>query len=444
MTTNIEFPEPLRCLFLPKRTKVLYGGRGAGRSWGAARALLLQGTTAPLRNLCVRELQNSMADSVHKLLSDQIGAMGLDSFYDIQANKIIGKPLQKADKTWDSTTFAFEGIKNNTTKIKSYEGIDRCWVEEANKVSKTSWEILIPTIRKEDSEIWLTFNPELKTDYTYKRFVLNPSPDSFVVKMTWRDNPWFPEVLRKEMLELRERDYDAYLNVWEGHCREILEGVVYAKELRAAQEEQRITKVPWDRETPVQTFWDLGRADATAIWFAQRVGMEYRVLRYYENSGPDIHHYLQYCQSLPYTYGDFWLPHDAKAKRLGTKRSIEEIVRNSGRTVRIVPKLSIADGINAGRIMFSSLWFDESNCEEGIDRLRHYRFRVVEGQYSDSPMHDENSHAADALRYMALALRAPRSKIPLSELFGNGMREVGSRVFSGRSEDSGNNQGWMR
>ena len=125
MAITAEFPEHLQCLFQPKRYKVLYGGRGAGRSWGAARALLLIGTEKPIRVLCARELQNSIAESVHKLLSDQIDALGLRGFYEIQVGKIMGA---------NGTTFSFEGIKNNTTKIKSYEGIDYCWLEEANKV----------------------------------------------------------------------------------------------------------------------------------------------------------------------------------------------------------------------------------------------------------------------------------------------------------------------
>jgi len=381
---------------------------------------------------------------VHKLLDDQVSNLELYQFYDVQVGKIVSKGIPTGEGTSDITTFAFEGIKNNTAKIKSYEGIDICWVEEANKVSKSSWEILIPTIRKAGSEIWLTFNPELETDYTYRRFVKEASPDSFVVKMTWRDNPWFPDVLMKEMLDLRERDYDAYLNVWEGNCRQMLEGVVYALELRAAQSEGRITQVPWHRETPVDTFWDLGRADQTAIWFAQRVGMQYRVLDYYENSGFDIHHYLQVCQGKPYTYGVFHLPFDAKAKTLGSKRSIEEIVRASGKTVRIVPKLSRTDGINAARIIMSNCWFDENKCEEGLNRLRHYKYAVQNGQVTGDPLHDENSNGADAFRYLGVAMRGPKARSPLAERLAEGLAPI-AELFKGRSpRGEAHEQSWMR
>lgn len=430
-----EFPAPLQCLFQPKRYKVLWGGRAAGRSWGVARALLLIGAERPVRILCAREFQNSISDSVHKLLSDQIIELGLERHYDIQVAKILGK---------NGTNFSFEGIKNNITRIKSYEGIDYCWVEEAIKVSRNSWGILIPTIRKEkcpnghkqqpgnytiledsdiadvcgvcgveimQSEIWMTFNPELETDYTYQRFVLQASPkNSYVVKMTHADNPWFPRVLYNEMIEDRKRDYDHYLNIWEGHCLQMLEGTVYAKELRRATEEGRICTVGWDREVPVDTFWDLGRADATAIWFAQKVAMQYRVLAYYEATGHDITHYLQECQRRGYVYGMMNLPHDAAAKRLGSKRTIEEIVRQAGYRVRILGKLSVVDGINAARIIFPNCWFDEKECVDGLNALRHYRYRVVDGHLSNEPLHDWASDGADAFRYMGLGLHGPRPK----------------------------------
>src|SRR5215813_12330022 len=193
MQISADFPAPFQILFQPRRYKVLYGGRGGGRSWACARALLIKGTQEPLRVLCARELQNSIGDSVHRLLADQVSGLGLDSFYEVQNARILGK---------NGSAFSFEGIKNNITKIKSYEGIDICWVEEAHKVSRNSWGILIPTIRKENSEIWITFNPELETDYTYRRFVKEADDSMTVVKMTWRDNPFLPEVLKEEM----ERD----------------------------------------------------------------------------------------------------------------------------------------------------------------------------------------------------------------------------------------------
>jgi len=392
----VSFPEPFKILFQPKRYKVMYGGRGGGRSWSCARALLIIGLDRPVRILCARELQNSISESVHQLLSDQIHEMGLGDCYRIQRDRIIGE---------NGTTFTFEGIRNNVNKIRSFEGIDYVWVEEANKVSANSWEVLIPTIRREGSEIWITFNPELEEDYTYRRFVKNADPETMtVIKTTWRENQFFPAVLMQEKDALKGLDYDKYLNVWEGFPLQILEGAVYAREMRRAQEEGRITQVPWERSWPVDTYWDLGRADATAIWFIQRVAMQYRVLAYYQQRLEDITHYIRELQQRQYIYGTMWLPHDARAKQLGTKRSIEEVVRQAGYRVQIVPRLSITDGINAARMVFPACWFDEKACEDGLHALRHYRYKVdSSGSFSKEPMHDEASDGSDAWRMFAVA-----------------------------------------
>jgi phage terminase large subunit len=192
---RIRFPEPLRKLFEPNRYKILYGGRGGAKSWGVARALLIIGAERPIRVLCAREFQSSISDSVHKLLSDQIELMGYGpgqkNFYEIEKATIKGK---------NGTEFVFAGIRHNVGRIKSYEGVDIVWVEEAENVSRNSWEVLIPTIRKAGSEIWLTFNPALESDETYQRFVVNPPPGALLLKLNWIDNPWFGGELERERL----------------------------------------------------------------------------------------------------------------------------------------------------------------------------------------------------------------------------------------------------
>lgn len=468
MPIPAEFPDNLQILFRPKRFKVLWGGRGAGRSWGVARALLLKGTERAIRVLCCRELQKSIGESVHAVLKDQITALGLEGFYRVEVSKIYGK---------NGTSFSFEGIKNNTTAIKSYEGIDYCWVEEANKVSKASWAILTPTIRKESpldwrergmsepefrAEIWLTFNPDLDTDYTYNRFVRDKrlktvemvgsngqiwtyqeSTDSYVVKMTWRDNPWFPTVLKEEMEATRDRDVDDYLNIWEGHTVQQLEGAVYKKELRRLRDENRIMDVPYEPEVPVDCFWDLGRRDKTAIWFGQEVAMQYRVLEYFEDSGEDITYYLKELQNRPYFYGTMYLPHDAKHKTLAYKHSIEEQVRKKFSSVVVLPKTSVADRINAARMFFRKCWFDTLNTADGLSVLGKYTYAVGEsGVFSDQPLHDESSNGADAFGYMAQAYSRPRRK-SLRESIGlpPSVRKRGRVFEAGRPEGR---LGWMR
>ncbi len=208
---NADIPEKLGVLFQPSRYKFVYGGRGKGGSWGAARALIIKCLQGTLRVLCTREYQKSIKESVHRLLVEQIDVLGLTPYFYITNHSI---------QALNGSEFIFAGIKTNTTAIKSMEGIDICWVEEAEKVSKDSWEVLIPTIRKEGSEIWVTFNPDLESDPTWQ-FILNPPPDSILVEMSFRDNPFFPEVLRKEMEHCRATDPDAYDWIWEGRCRKI-------------------------------------------------------------------------------------------------------------------------------------------------------------------------------------------------------------------------------
>ena len=409
VTINADFPPALACLMESSRYIVLYGGRGAAKSWGVGRRLLLRTLSEKIRILCAREIQNSIKESVHKLLKDQIEKMGLSQFFEVQ------KDLIRCTLT--NSEFFFEGIKHNVDKIKSYEGIDVCWVEEAHLVTENSWNVLVPTIRKPGSQIIVTFNTGLESDETYQRFVVNRPKNSIVKKISWRDNPWFSQEMKDEMEDLKARDYDAYLNVWEGHPKQILEGAVYKAELRAASVGGRIGAVPYDPTAAVHTFWDLGYADKTAIWFAQIVGFEYRVIDYYENSLQGIDHYLKVIQSKDYLYGDHWFPHDARAKQLGTGRSIEELVRSRGFHIRIIPRHSVTDGINAVRTIFPLVWFDEARCAIGLKALRSYRYELMvdsrddaQRQFSAQPLHDWASHAADAFRYLAMGLKQPKQR----------------------------------
>ena len=396
-----QFPAKLKCLFEPKnsRYRVLYGGRGAGKSHSVARALLCIGASRTVRILCAREFQTSIKDSVHKLLVDQIYNLRLESLYEITQTSIRGV---------NGTEFIFAGIKNNINGLKSIEGIDYCWVEEANNVTAVSWDILIPTIRKENSEIWVTFNPELPTDETYKRFVISPPDNAVVQKVNWNDNPWFPDVLETERLTLKNRDFEAYQNVWEGFTRSTIDGAVFAKEMARAEQDQRITNVPYDATKPVMAVFDIGWADATAVWFVQFVGMETRLIRYFETTQTTISEILARMQTFGYVYDTLYLPHDAQNKTLAANgRSLEDIVRNSGYNVRIIGKVPIADSINAARTIFGSCYFDKNNTAAGLDCLRHYRYDVDPDTkaFSQKPLHDNYSHGADAFRYIGLMIQ---------------------------------------
>lgn len=205
---NFEIPEKLLFLLNKNaRYKVAYGGRGSGKSWSVARSLILLALKQKHRILCTRQLQTSIKDSVHKLLCDSIDGLGFNQYFEITRDAIRCK---------NGSEFIFKGLQNQTNEIKSIEGIDYCWVEEAQSVSKDSWEILIPTIRKEGSEIWVTFNPDRDEDATFQRFIKNPPPDSIVQLVNYNDNPWFPDVLRNEMTYDKEVDFGKYEHIWLG------------------------------------------------------------------------------------------------------------------------------------------------------------------------------------------------------------------------------------
>lgn len=411
-TIDISFPEKLEPLFRPYRYKVLKGGRGGAKSWGVARVLLLLAAQKKIRVLCGRELQKSMAESVHALLKAQIERMGLEESY---------PPNLTTETSIKSTTgseFLFEGIRHNYLKIKSYEDIDICWIEEANSVPKASWDVLIPTIRKEGSEIWLTFNPDLDTDYTYVYFVKNTPPNSIVIDMSWRDNPWFPEVLHQEMMHMKATDEDNWLTVWEGRTRVTLDGAIYAKEMRELWANGRIMKVPYVPQYAVNTYFDLGWGDNTSIWFIQKIGFEYHVIDFMSNHGQTIGWYMQEMQKKGYTYGTIWLPHDAKAGEIRTGKSVQEMVASArvAQSVRVTQNLRVATGINAVRMAFPNMYFDEEKCEEGINALARYRYGKLPDGVSRSrePIHDWTSHPADALRTFGVSAQWGEGR-PLDE-----------------------------
>lgn len=192
------------------RYKVLYGGRGAGKSYAIADALICKALYTKLRILCTREMQNSIRDSVHRLLVDRISALGFDDYFIIQRESIQSRI---------GSEFIFKGLRHNISEIKSTEGLDLVWCEEAERISDDSWTVLIPTVRKDNSEIWLSFNPEDENSSTYKRFVKNPPPNCISAHMTYSDNKYFSESLRLEMEYDKRVDYEKYMHVWMGQVK---------------------------------------------------------------------------------------------------------------------------------------------------------------------------------------------------------------------------------
>lgn len=402
-----QFPEKLAPLFTPARYKVAHGGRGSAKSWGFARALLIQAAERPLRILCAREVQKSIKDSVHRLLSDQIQALGLGWHFEVLEAEIRGR---------NGSMFLFAGLAQHTVEsIKSYEGVDVVWVEEAQVVTKRSWDVLLPTIRKPGSEIWLSLNPDMETDETYQRFVASPPAGAVVIQMNWRDNPWFPDVLEAERQETLRRDPDNYDNIWEGVPKRVSEGAIYRHEIDKLYADKRVRPVPYDPLLKAHTVWDLGWNDAMSIGFFQRSGAELRCIDYIEDSHRTLDWYVAQLEKRPYRWGTDFIPHDGKAKNIQTGKSTEEALKAMGRNVVVLPALEVEEGIKAARLIFPRVYIDLGKDEDQADKkngtprllecLKRYQ-RAINKQTHEpgAPLHDEYSHGADMFRYAGMAV----------------------------------------
>lgn len=393
--SEAKFPKKLKFLFAPVRYKGARGGRGSAKSWGFARALLIIGASRKVRILCTREIQKSIRDSVHRLLKDQIELLGLSHFYEVLNNEIRGK---------NGTEFLFAGLSNLTVEsIKSYEGVDIVWCEEAQVISSTSWKILIPTIRKPGSEIWLTFNPELETDYTYEYFVTHAPEDSEIVEMNYLDNPWFPEVLEKERLHCLATNPKDYPNIWEGKCKPAVTGAIYYEEVQKAEENRQICNIPYDSMLKVHVVFDLGWNDAMAISLVQRSLSEIRIIEYMEDSHKTLEYYSNLLKTKTYNWGKVWLPHDGNHKDIKTGKSAKQYMESFGWDVEITQDMSVEAGIRNVRQVFPRIYFDKTEAKGLLHCAKRYRRRInKETNEPGQPLHDEWSHGADNLRYVCI------------------------------------------
>ena len=393
---SVELPEKLWFLFEPSRYKVIKGGRGSGKSWGVARALLILAGMKPMRILCSREVQKSIQQSVHQLLKDQIEAMGLSAFFEVLQTTIRGK---------NGSEFFFAGLSDLTVdSIKSFEGVDVVWCEEAQTISDRSWSVLIPTVRKEGSEIWITYNPELESDPTHDRFVTNAPPGAVVVDMNWQDNPWFPQTLELERQHAKDTlKPEVYDWIWEGRCKPAIEGAIYFDEIASAEKEGRIRDVPADALLKTHAIWDLGWNDSMSIVLVQRSASELRIVDYIEDSHRTLDDYVRQLKAMPLNWGVHYLPHDGFSKDFKTGKSAQEILEALGCSVEQTPNMAIEEGIRAARMVFGRVYFDKTKAGRLIECLKRYR-RYINKQTNEAgaPLHDEFSHGADAWRYTAI------------------------------------------
>lgn len=407
MKAEIELPPKLVDLFDgDARYRVAFGGRGSGKTRSFALMSAVYGYRWGMSGkqgqiLCAREHLNSLDESSLEEVKSAIRSVEwLDAYYEIGEKYIRSRDGR--------VSYVFAGLRRNLDSIKSKARVILAWVDEAENVSEAAWQKLIPTIREEESEIWVTYNPESKHSAVHQRFRVSPSNDVKVCEINWRDNPWFPDVLNQERINDQKLRPDVYDHVWEGAFLIHVEGAYYTVEMREANAEGRIGSAPYDRSVGVVTAWDLGVGDSTAIWFAQMVGPEVRLIDYYESSGVGLDHYVAVLNSKGYNYTDHILPHDVRVRELGTGKSRLETLDNLGvRPITIAAQLNVDDGIQAVRSLLGRAWFDEEKCERGIDCLRQYRRDYDENNksFKARPLHDWSSHGADAMRYLAIGYR---------------------------------------
>jgi phage terminase large subunit len=403
-------------LLEPARYKAAYGGRGSGKSHFFAE-LMVEDSLANkgLRSVCIREVQKDLKDSAKLLIEDKLSKFNLgpaDGF------KVFKEEIQ----TPGDGLIIFKGMKDYTAdSIKSLEGFNRAWVEEAHTFSDMSLGMLRPTIRTDGSELWFSWNPRRKTDAVDLLFRRTPPTGSQVVHANWDANPWFPSVLEQERLDCLRDNPDQYENIWNGGYVTIAAGAYYAKALAAARIAGQIGRVPADPLMTKRAFFDIGgtgaKADAVAIGVAQFIGKEIRVLDYYEAVGQPLATHVQWLRSRGYEKALCILPHDGDTNDKVYDVSYKSYLEEAGFECEVIPnqgKGAAAMRVEAGRRMFPSIWFNEDTTGPLLEALGWYHEKKDEARNIGlGPEHDWSSHGADMFGLMCVAYEDPSKKKPV-------------------------------
>lgn len=395
---QIQIPEKFAGLFEPHRFKVFYGGRDGAKSWSFAEVLLHLAARKPLRIVCAREFQNSIDESVKFLLEKKIKQDKLP--FIIEKYRIYRKFPDGTE-----SEFIFKGLsKQDAAAIKSLEGADIVWVEEAQNVSEASWKNLIPTVRKDGSEIWVSFNPDIEDAPTYHRFVTNPPPDTLSVLVNCFDNPWQSKVLTPEREHMKRTDPAAYDNIWLGKPKKFSEGAYFRVQIEALEKAGRIGDVPHDPSRPVWTFWDLGWDDSTAVWFVQVTDTGvYHVIDYLELSNVDLPKIVKdefIGERSHYNFAAHYIPHDGGHGNRQTGKTDKQILEGAGlKNVEVMERTDNKDNdVNNIRLTIPLCRFDKAKTQPGMAALRGYRQEKDPKTGLWRFKHDWSSHGTDAFR----------------------------------------------
>ncbi|WEM00089.1 MULTISPECIES: PBSX family phage terminase large subunit [Delftia] len=418
-TLDLQVARVFVPLLEPARDKAAWGGRGSGKSHFFAELLIEDSMAEPgdsgegLRSVCIREVQKDLAQSSKLLIETKLNRLGLG---EADGFKVFKDVIQ----TPGDGLIIFKGMNDYTAdSIKSLEGFKRSWWEEAHGATKTSINLLRPTMRAAGSQMWWSWNPRRKSDAVDVMFRGEETPArAIVVKANWRDNPWLTKELEDERIDCLRMQPEQYDHIWEGGYATLNEGAYFAKHIAEARQQSRIGRVPADPLMKLRAFVDIGgtgaRADAFAMWIAQFVGKEIRVLDYYEQVGQPLSSHLNWMRERGYDKAQIWLPHDGATQDKVHDVSYESALRQAGYTVTVVPnqgKGAAKARIEAGRRLFGSMWFNEATTQPGLEALGWYHEKRDEQRgIGLGPEHDWSSHGADAFGLMCVAYEEPQAQ----------------------------------
>jgi phage terminase large subunit len=407
-------------LLEPARDKGAHGGRGSGKSHFFGGLMIEDCLAEPgnsggegMRAICIREVQKDLSQSSKALLERKLHEHRLG---EADGFKVFKEYIQ----TPGDGIVIFKGMNDYTSEsVKSLEGFKRAWWEEAQTATQGSIMLLRPTMRASGAQMWWSWNARRKKDPVDIMLRGPEKPTgAIVVEANWRDNPWFTAELEQERQDSMRMRPDDYAHVWEGDYITIVEGAYFAAALRLAAQQGRIGKVAADPLMQIRAFWDLGgrgaRSDATAIWIAQFIGKEIRVLDHYEAVGQPLAAHIDWLRQRGYQRAYCVLPHDGAPVNPIADASWETALRGAGFDVSVIPNQGAGAArmrIEAARRLFPAVWFNADTTEAGRDALGWYHEkRDDKREYGLGPEHDWSSHSADAFGLMCVAYEEPKAK----------------------------------
>jgi len=419
-TAKVSLPPKLIPVFSGEAdVRGAYGGRGSGKTrsfakMSAVKAYMWAAAGRSGQVLCGRQFMKTLADSSLEEIKQAIKEEPwLAGHFDIGETYVRTKGLPGA------VYYTFIGLDRNIDSVKSQARILLAWVDEAEPVTEEAWTKLIPTLREEDSELWVTWNPERKNSATHKRFRAANDNRYKVVELNWRDNPRFPAILERQRQRDMQQRPDQYGHIWEGDFVTAIEGAYFAQALNEAKTGGRIGRVPPDPLMTLRAFADIGgtgaRADNFVFWIAQFIGKEIRVLDHYEAQGQDAATHVAWLREKGYDTKrcQIWLPHDGEKQDSVFDASYEGFFRQAGYKVTVIPnqgKGAAKMRVEAARRLFPAIWFNADTTEGGRDALGWYHEKKDDERgIGLGPEHDWSSHSADAFGLMCVAYEEPKA-----------------------------------